>query len=317
MREMILQSIRPVIESLEHVWIDENRLRSIGFSLDETILDLPNWSDPIIYPWDDDGVVPYLLLFNTINFAFWGKNKWRVKYKGKVWDGAYGLMAAFTRAVEEDIHVLDGEYLAEMTEERLGHILRGEGELVLFKERAAILREVGAVLVEKFDGSFSRLFAAAEGSATALVSLLVEHFPSFRDVASLDGAEVSFYKRAQLAPMMIYERYGGRGAGALKDTAELTVAADYKLPQGLRALKIIGYHDDLAGKVDEMVEIPAGSREEIEIRAATVWACELMRDCLNGRFGGATSLHVDYYLWSIGRSGLPVKPYHRTRTIYY
>lgn len=317
MREMILQSIRPVIERLEHVWIDENRLRSIARSLDETILDLPDWSDSIIYPWDDDGVVPYLLLFNTINFAFWGENKWRVKYKGKVWDGAYGLMAALTRAVEAGVPVLDGGYLKEMTEKRLRRILRGKGELILFKERSEILKEVGGILVEKFDGSFATLFASAEGSATALVSLLVEHFPSFRDVASLDGAKVKFYKRAQLAPMMIYERYGGRGAGALKDTAELTVAADYKLPQGLRALKIIGYHDELAGKVDEMVEIPAGSREEIEIRAATVWACELMRDCLNGRFGGATSLHVDYYLWSIGRSGLPMKPYHRTRTIYY
>ena len=42
-------------------------------------------------------------------------------------DGAYGLMAALTRAVEEGIPILEGAYLREMTEERLRHILRGEG----------------------------------------------------------------------------------------------------------------------------------------------------------------------------------------------
>ena len=317
MKEIILDSIRPVIENLEHVWIDENRLRSIGRSLDETILELPTWSDPVIYPREDGGVIPYLLLFNTINFAFWGADKWRVEYDGQVLDGAYGLMAALTRAVEEGIPILEGAYLREMTEERLRHILRGEGELLLFGERVEILREVGEVLVGEFGGSFSRLYAAAGGSAPCLVNLLVEHFPSFRDVASLDGADVKFYKRAQLAPMMIYERFEGRGEGALEGIDDLTVAADYKLPQGLRVLAILGYHDELAEKVDAMVEIPSGGREEIEIRAATVWACELLRSCLWERLEGTTSLHVDYYLWSIGRSGLPVKPYHRTRTIFY
>ena len=204
-----------------------------------------------------------------------------------------------------------------MTDERLQHILRGEGELILFKERVAILREVGAILVEKFGGSFSELFAAAGGSAPALALILIKHFPSFRDAASMGRKEVMFYKRAQLAPMMIFERYEGKGVGALKDMDDLTVAADYKLPQGLRALAIIGYCDKLAEKVYEMVEIPPGSREEIEIRAATVWASELIRECLSERFEGVTSLHVDYYLWTIGRSSLPMKPYHRTRTIYY
>lgn len=317
MKEMILQSVHPVIESLEHVWIDENRLRSIGRSLDASITVLPTWSDPIIYLFDDAGVIPYLLLFNTINFAFWGRDKWRMEYGGEILDGAYGLMAALTRAVEDGIPILEGAYLSEMTEERLRHILRGEGALILFKERVDILREIGAGLVDGFGGSFSELYAAAGGSAPGLARLLVDRFPSFRDEAELDGAGVRFYKRAQLAPMMIYERFEGRGEGALSEIEDLTVAADYKLPQGLRTLSVIGYHEELAGKVDARVEIPAGSREEIEIRAATVWACELLRRCLCERFEGTTSLHVDYYLWSIGRSGLPVKPYHRTRTIFY
>jgi len=226
MKDTILESIQPVIESLEHVWIDENRLRLIGGSLDETILELPTWSDPIIYPLDDGGTIPYLLLFNTINFAFWGKDKWRLEYDGEVLDGAFGLMAALTRAVEEGIPILEGAYLEEMTEEQLRHILRGEGELLLFGERVEILREVGSVLVGEFGGSFSELYAAAGGSAPGLARLLVDHFPSFRDEAALDGADVKFYKRAQLASMMIYERYEGRGDGALRDIDDLTVAAE-------------------------------------------------------------------------------------------
>jgi len=65
-------------------------------------------------------------------------------------------------------------------------------------------------------------------------------------------------------------------------------------------------------------EIEAGSREEIEIRATTIWAIEQMKEVLRPRFPQITARQLDDHLWSLGQTKSPDdKPYHRTKTIYY
>ena len=80
----------------------------------------------------------------------------------------------------------------------------------------------------------------------------------------------------QLATVMLYEAFEGRGLGDLHRTEELTVFVDYKLPQVLRRLGVLRYAPHLADQIDRLEPLEADSREEIEIRAATVWAGELM-----------------------------------------
>merc|ERR1712139_122238 len=50
--------------------------------------------------------------------------------------------------------------------------------------------------------------------------------------------------------------------------------ADYRVPQILRAEGVLSYADDLARRIDAQEEIRAGSEEEVEIRSATVVACD-------------------------------------------
>ena len=69
---------------------------------------------------------------------------------------------------------------------------------------------------------------------------------------------------------MLYEAFGGGGMGDLYRTEELTVFADYKLPQVLRRLGVLRYAPHLAERIDRLKPLEAGSREEGEIRAATV-----------------------------------------------
>jgi hypothetical protein len=150
------------------------------------------------------------------------------------------------------------------------------------------------------------------------VDLLIESFPSFRDDALYEGTRVAFHKRAQLAAGMIYQAFGGREWGAFPDMDQLSVYADYKLPQVLRRLGILCYDDELAHRVDNLIALPAGSRMEVEIRAATVWAGELMRQALLPRMPGLTAAHIDFWLWEAGQTKDPTdKPYHRTRTTAY
>lgn len=281
-------------------------------------LGAPTWREEVFPEKDDEVTAAFMLVANAINFSYWGEPKWCVRYKGGAFDGAFGLFAAWSRALGEGRPMTDGAYLADLSEEALADVLRGNVPIPMFEQRLRILREVGQVLVRTYEGKPSNVIRAAGNRAPELVKILVEEFPSFDDTAELDGYRVAFHKRAQLATAMLYERFNGEGWGALEEMEQLTVYADYKLPQVLRRMGVLKYSEDLAAKVDRAVELPAGSREEVEIRVATIWAGELLRRGLAGRFGWVNAIHVDYYLWAEGQRKPPgARPYHRTRTIYY
>jgi hypothetical protein len=81
---------------------------------------------------------------------------------------------------------------------------------------------------------------------------------------------------------------------------------------------VLAYAPALAARVDAQESIPAGSDEEIEIRAATVWAVELLRRALAARGVVRPASGIDYRLWAESQHAVPdERPYHRTRTIYY
>lgn len=314
---MILSTIEPIIPLLWHVRIDEARARDLALSLAASDTALPAWRGAV-FPEADDHAAPVFCTANVINFSFWGEPKWAVAYRGGTYDGTFGLFAALRRATEEDLPVTDGAYLRDLTARDLTHVLRGNAVIPMFEERLALLREAGRALCEKHDGSWMAFLKAAEGSAVRLVALLTTEMPSFNDVARIEGREVRFHKRAQLLPAMLCGRFGGRSCGAFRDIGALTIFADYKLPQMLRRFGVLAYEDGLARRVDACVELPAGSREEVEIRAAAVWACELIRRACDESARGVTAAQIDAALWHAGQQkASDDRPYHRTRTIFY
>ncbi len=315
---MILDAIRWVIERSRHVQIDQACLSKVCNGLDPTALHLPDWQIPVVPSWRDERLVDYILLFNSINFCYWGEPKWTVRLRGQPYDGAFGLMAALTRALEEGYPLLSGAFLAHVSPDQFRHILQGNVAIPLAAERLAIWHECGPVLAREFDDHWHRVVQRAGGSAVQLVSLLVEQFPSFDDATRFEGRHVAFYKRAQLAAGMLYQAFGGQGWGAFHDFDQLTVYADHKLPQVLRKLGILVYDEALSAQVDSRTLIPAGSRMEVEIRAATVWAGELIRRALLPQAPHLTAAHVDSWLWETGQhKSLDDHPYHRTLTTAY
>ena len=194
---MILDTIAPVIPHLRHVAIDEAQLRQVCAHVLPDTLRLPTWDDNVFIPQPPEARAAQILLFNTINFSYWGSPKWTIDFRGQRQDGAWGMLGSIARAVQdESFPLFDGAYLAEIPASDLRHILRGNVEIPMFQQRLDILHEVGGVLVAEFDGSFIDLIRAAENDAVALVQLLVTRFTSFNDVATLDGHTVAFYKRA-------------------------------------------------------------------------------------------------------------------------
>ena len=266
----------------------------------------------------------WVLLLDALNFCFWadvGRARWRVAWRGETLDGYNALAAALTQAVADGRPLWDARYLATLDAATLRDILRpadGCPEIPLFAERLANAREVGATLLARYDGQFAQAVAVVRGDAVALALLLARDFPSFADVASWRGRRIVFLKRAQICVADLHALFKGRGIGALSGLADLTAFADYKLPQLLRRFGALVYAPELAALVDGYTQLSPGAEGEVEIRAATIWAVELLRRALAAHGVEQTASAIDYRLWAESQTHLPdERPYHRTRTMYY
>jgi hypothetical protein len=116
----------------------------------------------------------------------------------------------------------------------------------------------------------------------------------------------------------LHGAFGGSGLGAFQDLHELTAFADYKVPQVLRRFEVLRYAPELEAALLARQLIPANSPWELEIRAATIWACELIRQALERRGKPLMAMEIDWALWLTGQQLPPgTEPYHRTPTIFY
>jgi hypothetical protein len=286
---------------------------------------LPNW--PAHYHFFDgtERTVNWMLLLDALNFCFWGEKnqpRWQIVYQGEVLNGYWAEAAVLRRAVEEGKPVWDAEYLSTIDAQELAAIFRGPSTetpaIPLFEERLRIAREVGQVLLERFNGQFSHLVEQVEHSGVELALALAEHFPSFRDVATYGSQEVRFLKRAQICVADLHGAFNGQLWGMFIDLNQLTIFADYKLPQVLRHSGALVYTPELAARIDQQEQLAPGSAEEVEIRAATIWACELLRrEATRLSTQAPTAAAIDQWLWHLGQDAEHMQPYHRVRTIYY
>jgi hypothetical protein len=317
----VLETTRHVKERSQQVTIDKQALADFSRKLIKDGIEIPPWNYD--YHFFDGGqdTVAYLLVLDSINFCFWpkpGADKWEVQYKSETLSGYYALAASLKKALDSGVPITRANYLAELPLGKLRQILGGSGELQLMEARAHILNELGEFLIKEYDGEAYRLVEAAENSALILVRLLVENLPSFRDGAEYHGKKIYFYKRAQIFVADLYGAFDGKAWGNFKDIDKLTAFADYKLPQVLRHVGILQYSPSLEHKVDQGIFLEAGTPEEIEIRANTIWAVELIRQKLRRVGEDVRAFEIDWILWNLGQeSQFKAKPYHRTVTTFY
>jgi hypothetical protein len=319
----VLSSTRDVVERGEYVWINAERVESLArqwLGKDKEQHITPGWYDRYHFFDGTQRTVNWILSLDAINFCFWAEKdqpRWSIDYQGERLNGYLAEAAALKRAVEEGIPLWDATYLSNISEKDVTYILRGEHTIPLFEQRLHNLREVGHVLLEKYDGQFIHAIEHADRNAVELTLLLARDFSSFNDVVLYRNRLVRFYKRAQICVADLYGSFGGKGWGAFTGMDQLTIFADYKLPQVLRHYGILEYHPSLAQRIDAQELLEAGSEEEVELRAATVWACELLQRELARHDHPMTAAEIDMRLWLLGQNVTGMRPYHRTRTIFY
>ena len=317
----VLETAQKVAEKSVRVRINRDAL--VHFSqkwLDDGI-DVPAWDIYHHYTGTPEDTVAYLLVLDSLNFCFWplpGRTKWEIEYRGEKISGYYALSSALKKAIEDGIPVTQAAYLVSLDLKTLGHILKGCGELQLMEKRLDILHELGRVLLSDYHGQPYEWVASVDHSATLLARTLASKLSSFRDVAMYHGEAVHFLKRAQIFTADLYGAFQGKGMGQFNDMHMLTAFADYKLPQVLRHAGIIEYDENLGKKVDQKMLIEPGSPEEVEIRANTIRAVELIRRELEKIGTRLKAFEIDWALWNLGQQeSFRKKPYHRTVTIFY
>ncbi|MGB7958237.1 MAG: queuosine salvage family protein [Minisyncoccia bacterium] len=317
----ILASTKPVVEQAHFVLIHDDKLEVLAKGVIERFnkgLDSQELGFGSAGNLTDD--IQLIFIEDTVNFCFWpdkGQPKWEVEWpdQNTVAGGWYGLVACFKRGLTEKIPILDADYLSELTAEQARQFFRGKNgvDIPLLDERVQNLREAGKILREKFYGRFENMLKSSGYNSVSIVNAVIENFPSFKDVSQFNGQEIRFLKRAQIYPNDLAYALKGTDT-SIANLDKLTAYADYKLPQVLRAFGVLEYERSLAERVDDLIEIPHDSAEEIEIRSATIWAIELLRQ----KIGKLTAGEIDNTIWLMSQTMQnESKPYHRTRTIFY
>ncbi len=227
------------------------------------------------------------------------------------------MVVALGRGIKEGFPLIDFEYCSKISKNDLTRVLRGNIEVPLFEERWKILREIGSAMLQKHDGNLKMFLEKANGDALILLDMIVQNFPSFYDSSIYERKEIIFQKRAQLLVSDIYQMFKKKGFVS-QNVDQLTACADYKLPQIMRRFGILEYTDSLAEKIDNKIELPHNSEEEVEIRANTIWAVEFMKEEIKKRDPEITSMGIDDHLWLASQEKFSNDNLdHRTKTINY
>lgn len=323
----ILESTRPVAIQSKQVHINREPLERLsmqwlqeGSQVQPSQPPAPSWIERYHFFDGSPRTANWLLVLDALNFCFWADKdqpRWTVTYQDETLNGYWAEAASLKRAIDEGIPLWDAQYLSTISEETVASIFRGTERIPLFEQRVVNTRETGRILLEKYAGQFTNAIGQCQKDAPQLVSLLEQNFPSFQDVATYHGQTVRFLKRAQICVADLYGAFHGHDWGALRHIDQLTIFADYKLPQILRHYNVLEYHPALAQRVDHQEHIQAGSEEEVEIRACTIWACELLRQALQQHGRQVTATEIDMRLWLLSQCSDDMQPYHRTRTIFY
>lgn len=321
--DQVRQACRAVAERALYVHIDRDRLAAFArFLLSDAShpldsLEHPEHDPDCHYLGHGADTASFFLTLDTINFGS-GYSPHLRKRPGM---SGYFTIAASLNEAYRTVGPLSADELTQLDEGRCAVIfgqdlsVRPVHELMgLF---AQALNDLGWLVRDRYEGRFVGLVEAAGASAERLVGLLTE-MPFFRDVSSYAGFEVPLFKRAQIAAADLALAFDRRGYGRFEDLDRLTIFADNLVPHVLRVEGVLRYDEGLLDSIQRGELVPAGSPQEVEIRACGLHAVELLAAEL-GRLGRrVTARELDYVLWNRGQGRrFKSQPRHRTRTVYY
>ncbi|XP_076126178.1 queuosine 5'-phosphate N-glycosylase/hydrolase [Alosa pseudoharengus] len=297
------------------------------------VLSARGWSlmNPLAPPPGGDAALNWLLVVDTMNFSFWPDDpdkQCEVICRGKTYTGYMALCAAITRALDEGVPITDPAYFSKMSLEDLGRVLRSDSSvpMPMLSERHNALTAVGCAVLTH-SGSFRCFLEPCNNNALKMVQHIVELLPSYQDEAVFEGRRVAFYKRAQILVAEVCCILEAGGQGGVSDMDQLTMFADYRVPQALVHLGVLRYSDGLMDTLKKGELLDSGDRREVEIRGCSIDSVEQIKEKLvqlmaqrDGEECHINSALIDFFLWPYAKEHhkeMAHIPIHHTRCIYY
>lgn len=317
----VLASTLAVLGKSKNVTINRKEVMRLAEEWSRLRVSAPTWGvENHLESNDSRRLIDYIILLDSLNFCFWTLdegNKWKVDYQGEIHRGYFALSVSLKKFFENEPKKANFNYLSQISFEEFSTILQGEGHLQLLKKRWEIVKAVSGFLMENYYGNSERFILSSGHKAAKLVPKIANELPYFKDETTYGGKKVYLWKRAQILVGDIYGITRGIGAGYFDDLDYLTAFSDYKLPQILNHWKIIGYSPKLEEKIKLRTELKSGSNEEVEIRSATIWAVEYLKEELKTNGVRLKSFEIDWLLWNESKRIEMNKPHHLTTTTFY
>lgn len=310
----VLNTCKYVEQNSKHVKINYEKIN-------ELIDELQNYTNvhylknvPYkVYDMDTKDIVNFLLIYDSIDFSFWGEPKWTIDNNGKKLDGGIALLDCMFNLFNKNDSVEIYKKIEKLTLEQFKQILKGNIEIPLLKERYEIITNIAKIVNAKMEGNFYN-YIKDMTTDNQIFKTIIYNFYSFDDTRTYKGETIYFYKLAQLLTSDILHVIETKENKKV-DYSNLLGCSDYKIPQVLQSLGILQYDNELMNLIENKIEIKENSEYEVEIRAAMIVVINYIWEKTNKTI---TRNNINDFIWSKGQDKTKTyKPYHLTRTTSY
>lgn len=312
--EEVLETCKYVVSSAKHVKINYEKVEDL---IDELLkFNNVHYLTKVpydIFDMDTKDIVNFLLIYDSIDFSFWGNPKWTIDANGKDLDGAIALLHCIFNLFKASDSVELYKKIEIMELDEFKEILKGNVEIPLLEDRFKIVTSIAKKVNENTNGNFYG-YIKDMNTDVEIFRTILDNFSSFSDTRTYNGKTIHFYKLAQLLTSDILHVIEIKEQKSI-DYSSLIGCADYKIPQVMRGLGILEYSDELATLVDSKIEISENSEYEVEIRASMIVVINYIWKKLDKSID---RIDINDFIWSKGQDKtLNFKPYHLTRTKSY
>ena len=309
MLEKIKTSCNYVAKNSKYVAINYDVLDEYIKTIDMRKIKFWLSSNPYnLFDMNIDKIINFMLIFESIDYCFWGQPKWTIEtIEGKK-SGSDALLYALLNHVKK----VDKIDFANISFEEFSDILKGNVDILFLKERYETVVSIWNVVNKKMNGNFYN-YIEKINEDTELFDIIINNFSEFCDVREYDNKKIYFYKLAQLLTsdiLHIKELINGTKV----DYSHLVGCADYKIPQTLRALGIVEFNSELSKIVDNKQLIDENSMYEVEIRANMIAVISY----INSKLKDTCSIDINDYLFLASKKIKDIaKPYHMCKNKNY
>ena len=306
-------NIKYVVDNSKYVSIDYKKVKEFAESLEQ--LKYNHWSNKLDLKLSDKEWILLVFIIESMNFCFWQKPKWHIKYNEKIFSGSNALFYSVIKEVEKNEKFLNLDYLYKLTKNEFYKIFEAvEGEVSLFDERYNNFKEV-INFIHKNKNFYNDIYNIK--SDLELLKYITSNLSSFDDKSIYKGITIHFNKRATLLVNDLFY-ISDIIKKNLKNVNQLSGCADYGIPRMLRDYGIFKYTKELEGYIDNEKEILHDSEMEIEIRANMLYVIEIIKEELERKNILINSVELDNLIWLMGKRNKDKKSIeHHTTTIFY